>query len=989
MPNREAKPEPSFRTEPQTAETPEVVGKLIRYALSELSTDNAHHDFEHLCRHVARRRICSNILPATGPVSGGGDKGADFETLHVQSGFGTSRYWRLVAPGKVLFACSLEKNLKKKIKADVKAAAEFGEPLERMYFFYNLPIKVGDRNKFKEAALQDHGIKLEIVDSNAIAEFLADPELLWIAEKYLSLPSEVSLPSPGTAPSWYTTVLTTPESDLPTNSDTFYQLKSAIRYASREPDRHSDVPKLIRRLQLFRSHPDRKIARKAFYEEFVAALRGLNAAEGYEHQVLDYLSEVDQINDSAELEDASIILSYANGACARGILKIEVSVRRKIRDELLTKLDSLIGQSPSLVTCSLLFTKGHVLLISAALDGVIEGQSAFPLTPATEDAIGVWDVLLKHSQDIPLFPVERLRPLINFVFPHVTSDRFATFVKKLDGITTQRAGAQSLAEEYITRASALLDNEDYLRSLQEFHEALRLSHNLESQAEAIRVCLQLSALYHHLGLYHAAKYYGLAASFAALRFPEDALRRMAAVGLAQTAEADYASGASLMFFLTFKMFVSVASEYAIAGKRSFREKQWAKVDFYALLLTRAAKVINEDCHCRCAELLRQLGAQDIYAAGEEDLDKKFAGLDRPALGARYTDEGIATPFSDYGPARTTSWKQLGITWHVEWSSNYESERHGEALCAVLQIVLAALAGTEFSPIATEATIALDTTHSGEEEVKQIADNEVLRFSLRLDPSHNIPLEGQLGIVYYVLAGCSAIRSDDFRMRFEEEFKRGLPERIGVYVAPADVFREFYSKADYEEMHQADPSEPADSQTTRTWEGMSEISEFHPQFDESEALRLIENRYQRSEEMIPLTLRQLSADTTFRRLLSKLRDSGWKDWHILLAVGNVRLNSLVDVRDANYKELMRAQMRKGEGKEDPPAPANLFDEEHLKRALKLSQLSTITSMGFRVDQMTPNFPGIDAFLRRFKYWELDVPHSDPFRYETSTDPFPNG
>jgi len=69
--------------------------------------------------------------------------------------------------------------------------------------------------------------------------------------------------------------------------------------------------------------------------------------------------------------------------------------------------------------------------------------------------------------------------------------------------------------------------------------------------------------------------------------------------------------------------------------------------------------------------------------------------------------------------------RLGITWHVEWFSNYESERHGEALCAVLQIVLAALAGTEFSPIATEATIALDTTHSGEEEVKQIADNEVL------------------------------------------------------------------------------------------------------------------------------------------------------------------------------------------------------------------------------------------------------------------------
>jgi hypothetical protein len=719
------------------------------------------------------------------PVSGGGDRGADFETLDVQSRFGTSRYWRLVVAGKVLFACSLEKNLKKKIKADVKAAADFGEPIERMYFFYNLPIKVGDRNKFKDAALREHGIKLEIIDGAAIAEFLADSELLWIAERYLSLPSTVSLPSPGTAPSWYASLLTTQESDLSTNSDTFYQLKSAIRYASAEPDRHSEVPKLIHRLRLFRSHPDPRVARKAFYEEFVAALRGLNAAEGYEPQVIEYLSDIGHTDDPAELEDASIILSYANGAHLRGILNIEVSVRRKFRDELLARLDSLITASPSFVTCSLLFTKGHLLLISAALDGVADGQTTFPLTRATENAIEVWDVLLKYSRDISSFPVERLCPLVNFLFPYVTSDRFATFVKKLDGMTAQRAGAQSLAEEYITRASALLDGQDYLRSLHGFHEALRLSHNLESQSEAIRVCLQLSALYDHLGLYHAAKYYGLAASFAALLLPEDALRRMAAVGLARAAEADYASGASLLFFLTFKTFVSIANEFAMAGKRSFREQQWAKVDYYAMLLTRAAKVISTDCQGHCMELLRRLDAQDIYAASEDKLDKMFGGLDRSALASRYEKEGIATPFGDYAPARTTSWKQLGITWRFEWPSTYEGERQGEALCAVLQIVLSALAGTEFSVIANEVTVVLDTAHSGKEEVKQVTDNEVLRFSLLIDPTRSIPLEGQLGIVYRVLAAGSAIRSDDFRMRFEEEFRRGLPQRIGVYVGAGD------------------------------------------------------------------------------------------------------------------------------------------------------------------------------------------------------------
>jgi hypothetical protein len=171
--------------------------------------------------------------------------------------------------------------------------------------------------------------------------------------------------------------------------------------------------------------------------------------------------------------------------------------------------------------------------------------------------------------------------------------------------------------------------------------------------------------------------------------------------------------------------------------------------------------------------------------------------------------------------------------------------------------------------------------------------------------------------------------------------------------------------------------------------MSEISEIHPQFNESEALRLIENRYQRSAEMFPLTLRQLSADAGFQQLLSKLRNSGWKDWHILLAVGNIRLNSLVDARAPNYKELFRTAMRKGEGVEDRLAPVACFNEERLRDSLQFSQASTITSMGFRVDQMTPNFPGIDSFLRRFKYWELDVPHSDPFRCQASTDPVPGG
>ena len=45
---------------------------------------------------------------------------------------------------------------------------------------------------------------------------------------------------------------------------------------------------------------------------------------------------------------------------------------------------------------------------------------------------------------------------------------------------------------------------------------------------------------------------------------------------------------------------------------------------------------------------------------------------------------------------------------------------------------------------------------------------------------------------------------------------------------------------------------------------------------------------------------------------------------------------------------------------------------------MTQLQTLANLGLRMKHMTPNLPGIDRLLRRFRYWELDVPHKDPFK-----------
>lgn len=111
----------------------------VQYELSNLGARNAAHDFEHLCRHVARLRICSNILPATGPVSAGGDQGRDFETFRtfLESEFNDSAFLALASEKTITFACSTQvQKVSAKIKSDAKKICSQGEHVDEVHFFF-------------------------------------------------------------------------------------------------------------------------------------------------------------------------------------------------------------------------------------------------------------------------------------------------------------------------------------------------------------------------------------------------------------------------------------------------------------------------------------------------------------------------------------------------------------------------------------------------------------------------------------------------------------------------------------------------------------------------------------------------------------------------------------------------------------------------------------------------------------------------------------
>ena len=156
------------------------LAKYIRFRLSELRVENKHHEFEHLSRHFARLRICQNILPATGPVSAGGDQGRDFETYRHyldSTPIATSTFLGSVGDKRIIFACSLQQAIIPKIRADVATVCSGPRAVDAIYYFCEADLSVARRHQLQQWCQGTFQVDLEVFDGQALSEQLTDDDV--------------------------------------------------------------------------------------------------------------------------------------------------------------------------------------------------------------------------------------------------------------------------------------------------------------------------------------------------------------------------------------------------------------------------------------------------------------------------------------------------------------------------------------------------------------------------------------------------------------------------------------------------------------------------------------------------------------------------------------------------------------------------------------------------------------------------------------------
>lgn len=119
-------------------------------------------------------------------------------------------------------------------------------------------------------------------------------------------------------------------------------------------------------------------------------------------------------------------------------------------------------------------------------------------------------------------------------------------------------------------------------------------------------------------------------------------------------------------------------------------------------------------------------------------------------------------------------------------------------------------------------------------------------------------------------------------------------------------------------------------------------------------------------------------------MSRLREEGWKDWHILQTLANAAANERLNRSFAPAawgREIMPAMRQlineEETSEESEKLPDSVFSEENLRTHLMTSITGFATYHGLEVQQRTPDFPALERLLTERYGFKDDVEHDAVF------------
>ncbi|MFD5858714.1 hypothetical protein [Streptomyces chartreusis] len=996
--------------------------QYIRFGLDTLGERNAHHEFETLSLAVARRRIASNLMPATGPVSAGGDQGRDGESYFTNVTReipGASAFARLASDETIVLACTIQRSrVADKIRRDIASICSTGTTVHRIAYFTVAPVPVRARHDLQADAQSDFQVALDIFDSHWLAQELAEPDLFHLAETYLQVPSEFA-PAPDAAethPDWYVQARSRwrEQEDFTGQLGEFAQLRRALRHATFNAEARADLADWLHwaRRMLQVAEPE-NVRPRLHYEISVAHLRGLGDLTPADPLVRAFFDQALNGSDMGLLQDAQVLLNYVYGAWAGRVTALTTDEQDQWVALLGARIESLLDDGPA-VNCR---ASLHALAAHLALRIRPAGQpadyrpepaeerteppprylTAEDIGPLDQDQFMVVDLPAAMEQlqqlcdllpEAQTFPVTSTADAFDMTAPLLAAHEAYPRVRQtLDDAVERTEGGLARARKSRTRALQFLRAERPLEALGEVHTMKVSTWFGDTLPGALQALLLASRLYSYLHLPLAAKQCALAVCTAAGSSQDPTLAPYIAQGLLRAADCDYQAG---------NLLTSAAlSEYAIQAQGRYVDDPWNEerhTDFHALVTDSSMAML-------AARQIRPHLVQaltDVHARTGLDrlIQDQLEGADLPERSASEWMQmaersGCGQLFADVGPRRTYHWAAAGTTWQVECDNTRQAVLACERFAAAAQILIAELAPLD--PVLQPAHIHVDVElDAGAGEPRQLPDNHVSRWQVSLAPwseavdAHETEYFADLAVpLIAILLTESLLPQEQFMQKVHTAFEQGLNHKLiagRAYDDLADILPDdhYHRLADFPPA----PSEVASSFRTAAHPALAMPRTPGPGYAEDTATQAVQRRYE-ALPVVRCTMRRLAATRSFRNTAVALRNEGWRDWHILTAVTNIVINhrlsqEMPEAFETTPQEILRraASLQRPEAQDDPSLTDDAFTPDDLKQALAISTLSTVQVLGLELHRQTPNFPALFELLgARYAYWSIDAPHED--------------
>ncbi len=880
----------------------------IRFALEQLSAKNEQMRFERMCMHLARLRIAINVIPATGPVQAGGDQGRDFETFHSNlrdSPLVEHLLVGRISDGCLAFACSTEQDAVKsgKILRDVKTILASGVAVKRVYFFSSRDIPVGDRHKVQEKARTKLRVEVDIWDGQAISLHLTDPDAFWIAVSFLNIPAE-AFPSQDLTAPWYSELKEKyAQEQTSFTYEEFADLKMASRFIYKDEERKVDLPFWMARLDKFASNEEIpfELRRAAIYEMFVARMVGMHDVTGTEEYLRYYFADLERLSVS-EFKDAGVLLSFSLGASQLFGLQIgrdellawAAAFKRMLEGELKAVKD------PS-VRCGILEALANYELTILRADGDFNAAIAAYVTGLEK--------LLPLLPKAVFFPVAHLASdVTNFVDKFLGMglpvDRLDAVAEKVDSVLAQQSGRVAKAEALRNRAFVHYKHGCHVQALEILQRINRDWFTEDSMKEYILSMLVIADCYSKLHLHYASKSYALSVAFLILKRNLRAHMTYLARALATAARADYNTG-SWMHYFELATTSLVTHHVVIKDFNPYEEEK--EVIYYPMLILYFSRRYNLGIHDLIERQMETWGyvkadvlefsvklKSNLDSLSDEEIERMLGQLD-------------GATFNDVGAQRELAFSASGLSFRVRCANSYDNNCLLEHVVAALQILLADLSAFDLMLVpagielhveyrAGEKTTIHEPTTSAPRAWKVTGEFQEAPKRTTIGEA-TMELVAALGAM---LRSCSVLKNEEFHKIIKRVIQKGdIVGKVFPGVHYHDLYRSFYTRTVFESQtrHALMNTMPTRSGAVAGNEALPWRSGIASQYNEAESLKNIEGRLSMTK-VTRLTLPILLASAEFRINVQALRDEGWLDWHIFLALINTVMNYKLHRMDLN-------------------------------------------------------------------------------------------